>query len=436
MRGNRLDSPASGGGNAPTTPPGPKQPAPTESPSSGLERQLITALYDQLGRPAVRLSLWDDYLVGQEHPESRPRIVIRRRASLYRLLVNPALHFGEDFSRGYIEVHGDLVEAMRTLHHPARDRFIERPLAGLTTRLLNRPRRNTLTGSRRNIHQHYDLGNDFYRLWLDEAMVYTCAYFPDPAYSLEAAQRAKMEHVARKLRLKPGERVLEVGCGWGSLARYLAREKGVTVRAFNISHEQMRLARTMAEEEGLGDRVEFIEDDYRNATGQYDAFVSVGMLEHVGPEHYTDLGRVIDRCLRPDGRALLHTIGKNRPSPFNPWIERYIFPGAHPPTLSEIMQVLEPWAFSVQDVENLRLHYARTLEHWLERFERHRDTVRARFDETFTRMWRLYLSGSVASFDVGGLQLFQVTFTRPRNNELPWTRAYLYDRPTLEGESV
>src|SRR4030095_2282029 len=195
--------------------------------------------------------------------------------------------------------------------------------------------------------------NDFYGLWLDRELVYTCAYFPTPEASLEEAQVAKMEHVARTRRLRRGERVLEAGCGWGALALHLARRHGVRVRACNVSAEQVAWARERAQREGLAERVEFVEDDYRMLTGRYDAFVSVGMLEHVGPEHYADLRRVIDRTLASHGRGLLHSIGRNRPIEFGPFVARRIFPGAYPPTLREMVGLLEPADLSVLDVENL-----------------------------------------------------------------------------------
>jgi cyclopropane-fatty-acyl-phospholipid synthase len=291
----------------------------------------------------------------------------------------------------------------------------------------HRPRRNSLRGSRDNIHCHYDLGNDFYRLWLDERMVYTCAYFPTPQASLEEAQVAKLEHVCRKLALRPGERVIEAGCGWGALALHMARHHGVSVRAFNISHEQIAYARERAAREGLADRVEFIEDDYRNVSGHYDAFASIGMLEHVGRDHHADLGATIDRCLPPHGRGLLHSLGRNRPQAFNAWMERYIFPGAYIPALREMVEVLEPRNFSVLDVENLRLHYARTTEIWLQRFDQWTARVASMFDERFVRAWRLYLASSTASFLSGSIQLFQVVFARGENNDMPWTRAHLYE---------
>jgi cyclopropane-fatty-acyl-phospholipid synthase len=257
-------------------------------------------------------------------------------------------------------------------------------------------------------------------------MVYTCAYFPTREATLEQAQLAKMEHVCRKLALAPGERVVEAGCGWGALALYMARHHGVSVRSFNISREQIELARQQARREGLEDRVEFVEDDYRNISGHYDAFISVGMLEHVGRDHYGDLGRVINRCLPEHGRGLVHSLGRNRPRQFNAWMGKYIFPGAHIPSLREMLEILEPHDLSVLDVENLRLHYAETTRQWLERFERSADRVATMFDERFVRAWRLYLASSTASFSTGSLQLFQVLFARGRHNDIPWTRAHLY----------
>ena len=198
------------------------------------------------------------------------------------------------------------------------------------------------------------------------------------------------------------------------------------MRAFNISHEQIVFGREQAKREGLNDRVEFIEDDYRNITGMYDCFMSVGMLEHVGPDHYRDLGAVIDRSLPAHGRGLLHTIGRTRPARLNAWIEKHIFPGGCPPTLGQMMDIFEPYCFSVLDVENLRLHYEKTAAQWLERFERQVDEIARMFDERFVRAWRLYLAGTTVAFRTSLLQLFQVTFARDRFNGIPWTRAHVY----------
>jgi cyclopropane-fatty-acyl-phospholipid synthase len=206
----------------------------------------------------------------------------------------------------------------------------------------------------------------------------------------------------------------------------MAGRYGAQVRAFNVSHEQVAWARDQAEKQGLASRVEFVLDDYRNASGRYDAFASVGMLEHVGPGHYGELGAVIERTLAPDGLGLIHTIGRSQPQPLNRWIARRVFPNAHPPSLSEMMRIFEPRDFAVLDVENLRLHYALTAEHWLERYRANRRLIAEHVPEETARAFELYLAGTVAAFRCATLCLYQVVFTRARNDAIPWTRADLY----------
>jgi cyclopropane-fatty-acyl-phospholipid synthase len=389
-----------------------------------LDRWLAGKILAARGDPPVSMRLWDGTEVGQGADSAVARLRIDDRKTLRRLVAQGDLAFGDAYSEGKLEIEGDLVSTLTTL-------FSVQEPDGWMTRLMTRRRRpkaraHSLHGSRESIHHHYDIGNDFYALWLDAGMVYTCAYFPTPTASLEEAQEAKLEHVCRKIRLRPGERVLEAGCGWGSLALHMARRHGARVTAFNISREQIGYARDRARRQGIGSQIDFVEDDYRNARGSYDAFVSVGMLEHVGPENYETLGRVIDQCLHADGRGLVHSIGRPQSIPMNRWIERRIFPGSYCPTLSEMARLLEPWNLGVLDVENLRLHYARTLEHWLERFEKNADLIRARFDERFVRTWRLYLAGSIAAFLSGSFQLFQMVFARAASRAIPWTREYLY----------
>jgi len=396
--------------------------------TGSLEQRLLQRLLQSLGNPSLGVELWDGVRIEMNPP---PEAVLRinDRAALYRLLYKPLLTFGELYSAGRLDIRGDLVRALELVYPGLRHLDLHAgPLARMARRVLQkRANPNSLSHSRQNIHAHYDLGNEFYSLWLDRDYTqYTCAYYPTPDATLEAAQQAKLELVCRKLALKPGETVLEAGSGWGGLARYFARHHGVKVRSYNISREQVAYARARAEAEGFGDAIEYIEDDYRNATGSYDVFVSVGMLEHVGTANYGTLGGVIDRCLKADGRGLIHSIGQDFPRPLNEWIERYIFPGAYPPTLREMMAIFEPSGFSVVDVENLRPHYAQTLRHWLERFDAHEAQVADMFDAAFVRAWRLYLSGSVAAFTAGALQLFQVLFKRPDCTALPMTRAHLY----------
>jgi len=390
------------------------------------EKLLLARMMRAIGNPPVQIVLWNGQEISNHGENTVARIFIRDRGALLKLVTDPELYFGELYSAQRIEVQGDLLNFLEAVYRVW-------PLAsqGKLGKKLLAPfydaRRNTLPGARRNIHHHYDIGNDFYKLWLDERMVYTCAYFPSPTTSLEDAQTAKLDHVCRKLRLQPGEKVLEAGCGWGALALHMARHYGVSVTAYNISSEQVTFARQRAHAEGLDGQVEFIEDDYRNVRGEFDAFISVGMLEHVGTDHYHELGEVVDRSLKNNGRGLIHSIGLNYPRPMDAWTERHIFPGACPPSLAQMMQIFEPFDFSVLDVENLRLHYAKTLEHWLQRYENNIDQVTAMFDAKFVRAWRLYLAGSLTAFKNGGMQLFQVTFARADHNQIPWTRQYLYE---------
>jgi cyclopropane-fatty-acyl-phospholipid synthase len=382
--------------------------------STILDRWALGRIQRTVASAPLRFVLWDGF--ERPSPAGPPvaTILFKNRRALFSWVWDPDLNFGEAYMFGAVEIGGDLLRMLEEVYRA----------------LVTKPRpwwlwqqSNNVNAAKENVHRHYDLGNDFYRLWLDRDMVYTCAYFPTPDRTLEDAQVAKMDLVCRKLRLKPGDRVVEAGCGWGALAIFMAKQYGVTVTALNISTEQIAYARCRAKEEGISDRVEFIDDDYRNVRGEYDAFVSVGMLEHVGLVDYPTFSDVIDRSLGERGRGLLHFIGRNQPAPLNPWIRKRIFPGAYPPSLREVFEhILEPRGFSVLDVENLRLHYAKTLEHWRRRFDGASDQVRRMFDETFVRAWRLYLAGSQAAFTAGTMQLFQVVFARGASNAIPWTR--------------
>jgi cyclopropane-fatty-acyl-phospholipid synthase len=386
---------------------------------------MLRTLYERSGGAPVALETWDGFRVSEsDNPVAVMRIV--DRGALFRLLRPSDIGFGEMYTAGRIRVEGDFVDFLKAVHGFELLPLNKCPSLWWLRRLLSYRPPNTPRRARNNIHHHYDLGNEFYRLWLDSRMQYTCAYFPRAGMSLEEAQLAKLDHICRKLQLKPGVRVVEAGCGWGSLALHMAERYGATVKAYNISRQQVAYARDAAQRARLADRVEYIEDDYRNIEGKFDVFVSVGMLEHVGPSHYRALGAVVDRCLTANGRALIHSIGRNRPRPMSAWIDKRIFPGGHPPALSEMAGILEPCAFSILDVENLRLHYAKTLERWLERYETQTNTVRSMFDDRFVRAWRLYLAGSIATFHCGELQLFQVLFARGGDNSVPMSRAYMY----------
>ncbi len=395
-----------------------------EGAPGAVDRWFAGRLQRRLAPVGVRFELWDGSSAWSGDAEPIGTVLAHDRGALFGLVFDPDLQFGEMYSAGRAEVRGPLERVLEALARMPRSR-------DLTLRerfALYLPRTNDLLRARRNVHHHYDLGNDFYELWLDEQLLYTCAYFPQPDATLEEAQIAKMDLVCRKLRLRPGESVLEAGCGWGALALHMARHYGVRVKAFNISREQMRYARARAEREGLADRVEFIEDDYRNVEGRFDVFVSVGMLEHVGRRQYHALADAIRRTLDPaHGRGLLHFIGRDRPRPLNAWIARRIFPGGHPPALSEIQTtIFERAKLSVLDVDNLRFHYARTLTHWRERFERVERQIGESVGDAFYRAWHLYLAGSEAAFTTGWLQLYQIVFAPAGATAPYWTRAQVY----------
>ncbi len=398
----------------------------SEVPVSATDRWIANRIMTLNGSAPVSLALWDGEIAYQ--PEAAPvaKVILRDRRALYGLLLSPHFYFGDAYSTGRIEVEGDLVECLKATYRAVEPKTPPGSVKREIRNWLHRPRGTGIESARDNIHHHYDLGNEFYRLWLDDRLVYTCAYYETPDATLEQAQNAKLHHVCRKLQLKPGQEVVEAGCGWGTLALHMARHYGVRVWAFNISSEQIRYAREQARAQGLEDRVEFVEDDYRNIGGQCDAFVSVGMLEHVGLENYEALGAVIRRTLKIGGRGLIHSIGRNRPAPNNPWIERRIFPGSRPPSLSEMMRIFEPYSFSILDVENLRLHYERTCSDWLKRFDQVEDQVEQMYDAAFVRAWRLYLAGSIAAFATGSLQLFQVVFAHAQDNTVPLTRRHVY----------
>lgn len=388
-----------------------------------LDRTLARWILKGLHTPPVTIILWNGEEFHGSDPTTDLRVTFRNRRSLWETARKSTLGFGDGYTRGDIEVEGDLDRLISAIFQARPAIPIRRSRWGS----LKERRLHTLEKSKECAIHHYDIGNDFYQLWLGEDLVYTCAYYRDEEMTLDQAQIAKMDHVCRKVRLQPGQMVYEAGCGWGTLALHMARHYGVRVRAFNISVEQIALARERAREQKLDHLVEFIEDDFRNIRGECDAFVSVGMLEHIGVGNYAALGDVMARTLKPEGLALIHSIGqRNSGQKLDPWIESRIFPGAYTPSLCEFMNIMEPVGFNVLDVENLRLHYARTLRDWLRLFEASAETVRTKFNDAFVRLWRLYLAGSIAAFESDELQLYQVVCTPARNNRIPMTRAHLY----------
>jgi cyclopropane-fatty-acyl-phospholipid synthase len=296
------------------------------------------------------------------------------------------------------------------------------PLAKLLSK------RNDLKRARHNVAHHYDIGNELYALFLDDDLQYSCAYFTDPENSLEQAQLDKKAHIAAKLDLKPGQRVLDIGCGWGGMALFLHKVAGVDVLGVTLSQEQLKVARERAAAAGVADRVKFELIDYRLLDQTFDRIVSVGMFEHVGAKHYDEFFAKCRELLKPDGVMLLHTIGKlgeisKGPDPFT---DKWIFPGYHLPSLSQMCESSEKVRMIASDVENLRLHYGLTLRHWLERATKARAEIEALYDARFFRMWEFYLAGGIVMFESGAACNYQVQYVRDRR-ALPITRDYMIE---------
>ena len=299
---------------------------------------------------------------------------------------------------------------------------------GLCGRFWRIQQSNSRRAARRHVARHYDLSHEHYRQFLDTDLQYSCAYFADPSFSLEQAQEAKKRHIAAKLLLEPGLRVLDVGCGWGGLALSLAERERVEVVGVTLSREQLTVARQRAKQAQLDERVHFTLNDYREIEGPFDRIVSVGMFEHVGVPNYAQFFQKIRELLSPDGIALIHSIGRsNGPTITSAWTRKYIFPGGHIPALSEVAPVIERAGLVLTDLEVLRLHYAETLRHWRERFlASHRHNGRI-YDERFCRMWEFYLASSELAFRYGGLMVFQAQLAR-QFDSVPLTRDYMYER--------
>jgi len=358
-----------------------------------------------------------------------PTIVVRvtDTVTFARIMAQPYLGVGEAYMDGRLLMEAGTIRDLLDLGSRNAEQSTPGGRPGPLGRWWREVRqdRNTRAAARRNVAHHYDLSLDLYRRFLDDDLQYSCAYFERPDMDLEEAQAAKKRHIVAKLSLAPGQRVLDIGCGWGGMALAIAAWSGVEVEGITLSTEQLSLARQRAEAAGLGGRVRFSLTDYRDVVGPYDRIVSVGMFEHVGREHLQAYFDRIAATLADDGVALIHSIGSMRPpGPTNPFTTKYIFPGAYVPSLSETLAAVERAGLWVSDIEILRLHYAETLRCWTERFTAHRSDIAALYDERFCRMWECYLAGAEVGFRYGGHMNFQLQLTK-RRDALPITRSYM-----------
>ena len=358
------------------------------------------------------------------------RLTDRRTA--FAIARNPRLGLGEAYMDGRLVIEdGDILDLMELATGANRWE-----LGGAGRKALSKGKnplkklwraRNVAKRARKNVAHHYDIGNDLYRLFLDEDLQYSCAYFTDPKNSLEQAQSDKKAHIAAKLALEPGQHVLDIGCGWGGTALYLNRVAGVRVTGVTLSEQQLVVARERAAAAGVADQVKFELVDYRQVEGQFDRIVSIGMFEHVGAAHYDEFFAKCRELLKPDGVMLLHTIGKlGRATAPDPFTDKYIFPGYHLPSISQMAEASEKVRLITADVETLRLHYAYTLRRWLERTRKARAKIVAMYDERFLRMWEFYLAGGVVAFESGSMCNYQLQYVRDRRT-LPITRDYMLE---------
>ncbi|MCE9651074.1 MAG: cyclopropane-fatty-acyl-phospholipid synthase family protein [Parvibaculum sp.] len=352
------------------------------------------------------------------------------RGPHFALAVNPYLRLGEAFMDGTLTVDEpgtiydllDLILGNLGTSYPSRAFKIYAALRRMKRRI---DQHNPVGKAQKNVAHHYDLDGGIYDLFLDADKQYSCAYYAHPGMTLEEAQMAKKRHIAAKLAIEPGMRVLDIGCGWGGLALTLAEETGAEVVGVTLSQEQHKVAERRAAERGLADRVKFHLQDYRTLEPSFDRIVSVGMFEHVGVGHYPEYFNHCERLLTPEGIALIHTIGRlDPPGATNPWIAKYIFPGGYIPALSEMAAAVEKTSLLMTDIEVLRLHYAETLREWRRRFMARRDEAVKIYDERFCRMWEFYLAGSETSFRHEGMVNFQMQITR-KIDALPITRDYM-----------
>ncbi|MFC0283962.1 class I SAM-dependent methyltransferase [Camelimonas abortus] len=361
-------------------------------------------------------------------------VTLRVSESMSRpsLLVDADLMIGEGYMNGDIDiVEGDVYDLLelgaKNLWASGRTPPTEL-LAKTWRRAIRRVQQfNPVGASRRQVAHHYDLSAALFDNFLDPDRQYSCAYFLREDDDIALAQAQKKRHLAAKLLLEPGQKVLDIGCGWGGLALYLSRAADVSVEGITLSDEQLVVARERAQESGLADKVRFRHCDYRNERGRYDRIVSVGMFEHVGINHYDAFFRKVRDLLTDDGVAVLHSIGRSDgPGATNSWIQKYIFPGGYSPALSEVLPAIERAGLIVTDVEILRLHYAETLRAWRRRFNENRDRIRALYDEKFCRMWEFYLAGSEVTFRYGGHMVFQIQMAR-KVDTVPLTRDYMFE---------
>lgn len=395
-----------------------------------MEKTLLHKFSQRIKGYSFSIDYWDG--TSNNYGQGAPafKIIFNDKIPAAKILKDPSLAFGEAYMDGIIDFEGNLQQIIETAYKINIRFFEKKGFHGLQKFFSNENRSTSLIKQQKDIKHHYDLGNDFYELWLDETMSYSCAYFCSPEDSLYQAQLQKIDYILKKLHLHPGESILDIGSGWGWLIIRAAQQYGVKALGITLSEEQYTKTKQRIAELGLTGQVDVKLMDYRTLaesnSEKFDKVVSVGMVEHVGKTNLPKYMETVDKLLVPGGISVLHCITGQIEGPCNRWISKYIFPGGYIPSIRGLIWLLPENSFHLLDAESLRLHYTKTLEHWAKNFEENVDYVREKYGERFIKMWRLYLNACAASFRASDLDIHQIIFSKGLNNELPMTRHYLY----------
>lgn len=386
------------------------------------DKMFYKTLFKNLFVDTFELKLWDGSSEIYGEGEPKFKIIFNEPIPKADIIKDPSIAFGEGYMTKKLDIEGSIQDVIESLYNSKESFLGNEKYANLIKMV-----KNNIKNSKKNIEFHYDVGNDFYKLWLDDTMTYSCGYFKSQNDSLTDAQKNKVDHILKKLNLKEGETLLDIGCGWGELIITAAKKYKVKAMGVTLSTQQFEKVKKRIESEGLNELVEVELTDYREIKNRkFDRVVSVGMLEHVGKDNLSEYFSTVKELLNDKGVSLLHCITNTSDSGTNSWINKYIFPGGYVPSIQELVNYMSEKNFNVIDVENLRLHYGKTLECWASNFENAMPEIEKMKDETFIRMWRMYLNSCAASFNCGNINLHQFLFTKGVNNDLPWTREYKY----------
>ncbi|GAA0065990.1 MAG: cyclopropane-fatty-acyl-phospholipid synthase family protein [Clostridium perfringens] len=391
-----------------------------------INKSIVKSIAEHLSDRPFDLEYWDGEIIKYGNGDPEFKVIIKNFPSKKELLADPSVALGEAYMKGDIDIEGDLQKFFESIIRN-KDSFMNK---NTVFRLASKIKAPSLMKSKKDIAHHYDIGNDFYSLWLDKTMSYSCGYFKNPTDTLYDAQMNKIHHILKKLSLKEGQHLLDIGCGWGYLIIEAAKLYKVKALGITLSEEQFKKAKERIKQEGLEDLVDVQLMDYRNlekSNLEFDRIVSVGMAEHVGHANLPLFFKNVDSVLKESGLFLLHNITNLVETEGNKWITTYIFPGGYLPTLREELNIAADINFRTLDVESLRLHYMKTLEEWCKNFMNHLDEERDMFDDEFLRMWHLYLATCAAAFHYWDIDIHQILFSKGINNTLPMTRKYLYE---------